>query len=183
MTKNQIALTNKIEQKIRVIRGQRVVMDFDLAELYGVDTRSLNQAVKRNLARFPSDFSYLLTAEELKVLMSQTVISSYGGRRKLPRAFTEQGVAMLSSVLNSPLAIKVNIEIMRVFVQFRRLLATPGEIIEQLQKLSDTVQLHDHQIKEIADVLRQMMAVPVPAPREMGFHTLRAPAKKTKRES
>ena len=122
MTKNQIALANKIEQKIRIIRGQRVMTDFDLAELYGVDTRTLNQAVKRNLARFPSDFSYLLTPEEFKILMSQIVISNSGGRRKLPRVFTEQGVAMLSSVSNSPLAIKVNIEIMRVFVQLRRLL-------------------------------------------------------------
>jgi hypothetical protein len=173
MTRNQIALAAKIEKRIVIIRGQRVMLDSDLADLYGVPTKVLNQAVKRNSDRFPSDFSYLLAAEELKILRSQTVTSNPGRRRYQTRVFTEQGVAMLSSVLNSPLAIKVNIEIMRVFVQIRRLLATPGEIVEQLQKLSDTVQLHDHQIKKITDVLRQMMAAPEPEPREMGFHTLR----------
>ncbi len=130
--------------------------------------------MKRNVDRFPDDFSYLITLHEFKNLKSQFVTSSYGGKRKPPRVFTEQGVAMLSSVLNSSLAIKVNIEIMRVFVQLRRLLATPGEIVEQLQKLSDAVQLHDHEIRQIAEVLRQMMAAP--PPREMGFHTLRKKA-------
>jgi hypothetical protein len=173
MTKQQLALAAKIEKHILIVRGQRVMLDSDLADLYGVTTKVLNQAVKRNLDRFPSDFSYLLTLEEDKILRSQIVTSKSGGRRYQSRVFTEQGVAMLSSVLNSPLAIKVNIEIMRVFVQLRRLLATPGEIVEQLQKLSETVQLHDHQIKKIADVLRQMMTVPDPPPREMGFHTLR----------
>lgn len=131
-----------IQQKIFEIRGQRVMLDFDLAALYGVETGALNQAVKRNIERFPEDFMFQLTKEEwdiLKshpttlcspnnqqdiILISQNVISSWGGRRKLPFAFTENGVAMLSSVLRSPLAIQINIGIMRVFTQIHRMAAT-----------------------------------------------------------
>lgn len=138
------------------------MLDTDLARLYGIRTAALNQAVTRNADRFPSDFSYILTPQELKYLMSQSVTSSgaYGGRRKPTRVFTEQGVAMLSSVLRSTTAVKVNIEIMRAFVNLRRLLATPGELVAQLQKLAETVQLHDEQIKAIAAVLNRMMQPP-----------------------
>lgn len=127
----------RIESRIEILRGQRVMLDADLAELYGVSTKMLNQAVRRNAMRFPPDFAFQLTTQEVTNLKSQIVTSSlgHGGRRKLPWAFTEQGVAMLSSVLRSPTAIKVNVEIMRAFVRIRRLLATPGELVAQLAKL------------------------------------------------
>src|SRR5919201_1461218 len=119
---------------------------------------ALNQAVRRNRERFPGDFAFQLTQQEFSNLISQFVISSsrHGGRRKLPWVFTEHGVAMLSSVLRSPTAIRVNIEIIRAFIRLRRLMATPGELVEQLQRLAQTVQLHDDQIQAITQVLRQM---------------------------
>jgi hypothetical protein len=163
---------NEIENMVRLVRGQRIMLDFDLAKLYGVTTAALNQAVKRNAERFPEDFAYHLTQQEFTNLMSQNVISSsgYGGHRKLPRAFTEHGVAMLSSVLRSPTAVRVNIEIMRTFVRLRRLMATPGELVEQLTRLAETVQLHDDQIKTIAQVLGKMMERPAEPKRTIGFH-------------
>ncbi len=152
----------QIEQAILVVRGQRVLLDSDLAILYGVLTKALNQAVRRNPERFPSDFAFLLTQQEFTGLRSQFVTSKTGrgGRRGAPWAFTEHGVAMLSSVLHSPTAARVNVEIMRAFVRLRRLLATPGELVEQITKLGETVRLHDDQIKTIAQVLRQMMEKP-----------------------
>lgn len=117
-------LTVIVQQKIYEIRGQRVMLDFDLATLYQVETRTLNQSVKRNMKRFPSDFMFQLTTEEWNNLKSQFVISSWGGTRKLPYAFTEQGLAMLSGILNSDIAIEVNIAIMRAFVAVRRVIAT-----------------------------------------------------------
>jgi ORF6N domain-containing protein len=163
----------QIESVIHIVRGQRVMLDSDLAELYGILTKALNQAVARNADRFPDDFAFQLSLQEFRNLKSQTVTSSddHGGRRKLPWAFTEHGVAMLSSVLRSPTAVKVNIEIMRAFVRLRRLLATPGELVAQINQLAETVKLHDDQIKAIADVLRQMMEPP-PQPvskHRMGF--------------
>lgn len=149
------------------------MLDADLAKLYGVPTNVLNQAVKRNAARFPDDFAYRLTPQEFAALISQTVISKSGrgGRRKLPLVFTEHGVAMLSSVLRSPTAIRVNIEIMRAFVRLRRLLATPGEIVVQLTKLAETVQLHDDQIQQIIEALRQMMEPPPEPKGRFGFYS------------
>jgi hypothetical protein len=124
-----------IERAIKLVRGQRVLLDSDLAHLYGVTTMALNQAVKRNAERFPLDFAFRLTQQEFKALISQSVISKpgRGGRRNLPWVFTEHGVAMLSSVLRSSQAARVNVEIMRAFVRLRRLLATPGELVEQLR--------------------------------------------------
>ncbi len=167
----------RIERTILVDRGQRVLLDHDLARLYGVSTKALNQAVKRNIDRFPEDFAFQVTQQEFDNLRSQIVTSSWGGRRTLPWAFTEQGIAMLSSVLRSPTAALVNIEIMRAFVRLRRLLATPGELVQQITQLAAAVELHDGQIKAIADVLRQMMSQP-PKPKEMGFHTLGPPAQR-----
>jgi hypothetical protein len=168
-----LVVAEEIETRIHIIRGQRVMLDFQLAELYCVATKVLNQAVERNAKRFPSDFAFHLTGQEVTDLKSQIVTSSlgHGGRRKLPRAFTEHGLAMLSSVLHSPTAVRVNIEIMRAFVRLRRLLATPGELVAQLQKLAETVQLHDTQIKNVIDVLRKMMDPPLePTPkRRIGF--------------
>jgi ORF6N domain len=155
----------QINRSIHVIRGQRVMLDFDLAKLYGVQTMRLNEQVRRNRDRFPDDFAFQLTEQEFTNLISQFAISSsgHGGRRKLPWAFTEHGVAMLSSVLRSSTAVRVNIEIVRAFVRLRRLLATPGELVEQLRQLADTVQLHDRQIKTISRILQKMME-PLPEP-------------------
>jgi len=141
----------EIERVIHVVRGQRVMLDSDLAELYGVTTAALNQSVKRNADRFPEDFAFQLTQQEFTSLISQIVISKTtdestsgdgrGGRKKLPWVFTEQGIAMLSSVLRSPMAAKVNVEIMRTFVRLRRLMATPGElrrtVFQTVRGLSD----------------------------------------------
>ena len=151
-----------IESRIHVIRGQRVMLDSDLAELYGVLTKRLNEQVERNRTRFPDDFAFRLTAEEFANLRSQIATSNAGrgGSRYRPWVFTEHGVAMLSSVLRSDTAVRVNIEIIRAFVRLRRLLATPGEILVLLQQLSETVQLHDSQIKAITDVLRKMIEPP-----------------------
>ncbi len=166
-----IVALDEIQGMVHVVRGQRVMLDFDLARLYGVPTSALNQAVRRNADRFPEDFAYQLTQQEFTDLMSQFVISSSdrGGRRKPPWAFTEHGVAMLSSVLRSPTAIRVNIEIMRIFVRLRRLMATPGELVEQLTRLAETVRLHDDQIKAIAQVLNQLMDPPAKPKRTIGF--------------
>jgi hypothetical protein len=162
----------RIERSIHVIRGQRVMLDDDLARLYGIPVKVLNQAVARNRGRFPDDFAFLISLQEFRNLKSQIVTSSsgHGGRRKMPWAFTEHGVAMLASVLRSPMAVKVNIEIVRAFVRLRRLLSTPGELVEQLRRLADTVQLHDSRIAEIARVLQHMIEPPNPQPqRRFGF--------------
>jgi hypothetical protein len=169
-----LVVAEQLETRIHIIRGQRVMLDEVLAELYGVPTKRLNEQVERNAERFPPDFAFLLTAQEFANLRSQFATSSlgHGGRRKLPRSFTEHGIAMLSSVLRSETAVRVNIEIMRAFVRLRRLLATPGELVAQLQKLAETVQLHDTQIKVIADVLQKMLEPPredTPK-RRFGFH-------------
>jgi hypothetical protein len=167
-----IVVVDQIEPRILMIRGQRVMLDFDLARLYGVPTARLNEQVARNRDRFPGDFAYQLTQQEFTALMSQNAISKLGrgGRRKLPWAFTEHGVAMLSSVARSPTAVRVNIEIMRTFVRIRRLMATPGELVEQLTRLAETVKLHDDQIKAITHVMNKMMERPVAPHRQIGFH-------------
>ena len=163
-TKKRAIKPAEIEKAIHVIRGQRVMLDSDLAKLYGVTTGRLNEQLSRNKDRFPEDFAFQLTQQEFTALISQIAISKTGpgGRRKRPWVFTEQGVAMLSSVLRSPTAVKVNIEIMRTFVRLRRLMATPGELVEQLTKLAETVQLHDEQIKVVTQVLQQMLEKPEP---------------------
>ncbi|MBC8869474.1 MAG: ORF6N domain-containing protein [Planctomycetes bacterium] len=169
---NEIVSAERIEKAIHVVRGMRVMLDSNLAELYGVTTSRLNEQVSRNRDRFPEDFAFQLTQQEFTSLMSQIAISKggRGGRRKRPWVFAEQGVAMLSSVLRSPTAVRVNIEIMRTFVRLRRLMATPGELAEQLMKLAETVQLHDDQIKVISQVLQQMAEKPEPPKRKIGFH-------------
>ncbi|MBX9627437.1 MAG: ORF6N domain-containing protein [Gemmataceae bacterium] len=160
-----------IESRIHLVRGQRVMLDSDLAELYGVPTMRLNEQVSRNRDRFPEDFAFQLTTHELTDLMSQIVTSSpgYGGRRKPPWAFTEHGVAMLSGVLRSPTAVRVNIAIIRAFVRMRRLFAVPGDLITKIKELAETVQLHDRQIKAITDLLQKMMEPPAPPARRIGF--------------
>ena len=177
--KAELTMTaQRVEGLIHVVRGQRVMLDVDLARLYEVTVGALNQAVKRNPARFPDDFAFQLAPQEAANLKSQIVISSWGGRRSPPWVFTEQGIAMLSSVLKSEKAAMVNVAIMRAFVNLRRLLATPGELAQQIAKLAETVDFHDDQLKTITEVLRQMMAEPS-KPREIGFHTVRSRSDKS----
>ena len=154
----QILPDEAIINKIFIIRGLKVMMDRDLAELYGVDTRSLNQSVKRNLKRFPEDFMFQLTPEELKTWKSQIVISNSErmGLRKPPYAFTEQGVVMLSSVLNSDRAILVNIQIIRVFTKMRTLLESHKEILKKLDTLERKEIEQDDNISLIFEYLKQL---------------------------
>ena len=147
-----------IEKKILLIRGEKVMLDADIAELYGVETKMLVRAVKRNIDRFPSDFMIQLNRKEFENLRFQFGTSSrWGGRRYLPYAFTEQGVAMLSSVLNSERAVKVNIEIMRAFVRLRQMLASNAELARKLDALEKK---YDHQFKVVFDAIKQLMIPP-----------------------
>ncbi|MBM3244483.1 MAG: ORF6N domain-containing protein [Candidatus Omnitrophica bacterium] len=159
-----------IMSKIFAVRGRRIMLDKDLAQIYQVSTKALIQAVKRNIKRFPEDFMYLLTQEEVANLRSQFVTSSWGGRRYLPYAFTEQGVAMLSSVLNSDCAIMVNIQIMRAFTKLREILLTHKELIKKLEELEKRLDKHDVEIQAIFDCLRQLAMPPDEPKRAIGFH-------------
>ena len=158
----------RIDRAILIVRGHRVIIDADLASMYGVTTRALVQAVKRNWRRFPTDFVVKLTMEDLAILRSQSVISRsrHGGRRTAPYAFTEQGVAMLSSVLHSPRAIQVNIEIMRAFVRLRELLHPTAALAKKLNELETK---YDTQFSVVFQAIRELMA-PRPSPRKrIGF--------------
>ena len=145
-----------ILNKILLIRGEKVMLDSDLAQLYGVETRRLNEQVKRNLDRFPDDFMFQLTEDEYSNLMSQFATSSWGGRRKMPYAFTEHGVLMLSSVLSSELAIKVNIQIMRVYTKIRKMLASDSNLLLKFEKVERTLEDHDDKIILILEYIRQL---------------------------
>ena len=159
----------RIEKSILLIRKQKVMLDSDLAALYGVETKALVQAVKRNLERFPEDFMFQLSRDEFSILRSQSVTSSnWGGRRYPPYAFTEQGVAMLSSVLRSQRAIQVNIEIMRAFIRLRQMLASNAELARKLDELEKK---YDAQFKEVFEAIRQLMSPPEPKRRPIGFQT------------
>ena len=161
-----------IERRIFVIRGQKVMIDSDLADLYRVPTKAFNQAVKRNLKRFPKDFMFRVSKREMEILRSQIVTSSWGGRRSAPYAFTEQGVAMLSSVLNSERAVWVNIAIMRAFVKLREVLTTHRELAQKIQELESKYKEHDEKIEEVFDAIRQLLQPPtVPPKRRIGFST------------
>jgi len=170
-TNDLVIPVERIEHAIFEIRGQRVMMDVDLAALYGVETGALVRAVKRNLDRFPADFTFQLTASEFRILRCQSGISSrWGGRRFLPYAFAEQGVAMLSSVLHSKQAIRVNVEIMRVFVRLRRMMVDQQQFALKLAEIESKLAEHDQSIKVVFDAIRQLMATPKPKPvRKIGF--------------
>jgi len=151
-----------------MIRNEKVILDQDLADLYGVETRAVVQAVKRNKERFPKDFMFQMSDEEFKNLKSQIVTSSWGGRRTAPYAFTEQGVAMLSSVLRSKRAVQVNIEIIRTFVKLRRMLASHEELSRKLRALEKK---YDSQFKLVFDAIREIMnPKSPPKKRQIGFH-------------
>ncbi len=161
--------TETIEQKIQLIRGQKVMLDRDLTQLYGVATRDLNKAVNRNRTRFPNDFMIQLTRSEFENLKFHFGTSSWGGTRKLPKAFTEHGIAMLSSVLNSERAVQVNIAIIRAFVKLREILSTHKELVHKLSQLERKIENHDVEIKAIFDAIRRLMSSPEPKHRRIGF--------------
>jgi len=168
--------TDKVQQRIHEIRGEKVLLDHDLAQLYGVSTGHLNEAVRRNCERFPSDFHFQLTRDEVDNLKSQFAISSFWGgrRRSRPFAFTEQGVAMLSSVLRSPRAVQVNIAIMRVFTRLRGILGAGSDLARKLDALEKKAQDHDLQIEAIFEAIRQLVAPRVRPRRErIGFRRTR----------
>lgn len=169
--KRELIPARRIIESLHLLRGQKVMLSGDLAELYGVPVKVLNQAVKRQVARFPADFVFQLNAREFENLKSQFVTSSWGGlRRARPYAFTEQGVAMLSSVLNSPRAVKVNIAIMRAFVKLRETLDNNRELGRKFMELQQRVGEHDEEIAAIIEAIRRLMAPPVKPRREIGFH-------------
>ncbi len=197
----------KLAPLVHYLRHEKVILDSDLAELYGVSTKRLNEAVKRNRERFPADFMFQLTDAEVdglrcqsgvlnadqgslksqiaiaknseSSLRSQSATLKRGQHRKyLPYAFTEQGVAMLSSVLRSPRAVEVNIAIMRTFVQLRRLMDSNALLAEKIEALEEKYADHDQQFQLVFDAIKQLIATPVPPPKELGFHTLPSAAAK-----
>jgi len=164
-----IVSVTDIESRIFLIRGQKVMFDADLAELYEVETFNLNKAVKRNLDRFPEDFMFQLTKEEadsLRFQIGMSKASGRGGRRYLPHAFTEQGVAMLSSVLNSKRAVQVNITIMRAFMKLREMIVSHKDLA---RRLDDLEKKYDQQFRIVFDAIRELMAPPAKSRRKIGF--------------
>jgi ORF6N domain-containing protein len=170
MSTTNLIPIERIEKAIYLIRGEKVMLDRDLALLYDVETKVLNRAVKRNLQRFPSDFMFQRTADETEILRCQIGTSSlrHGGRRYLPYVFTEQGVAMLSTVLNSECAVLVNIEIMRTFVKLRQMLASNAELSRRLDELESK---YDKQFKVVFEAIRHLMSTPVKGREEIGFRS------------
>ena len=170
MSNTNLIPIEKIEKSIYLIRGEKVMLDRDLALLYEVETKVLNRAVKRNPRRFPADFMFQLTPEEADFLRCQIGTSNRGrgGRRYLPYVFTEQGVAMLSTVLNSERAILVNIEIMRAFVKLRQMLASNADLSRRLDELESK---YDKQFRVVFDAIRQLMATPARDRKEIGFRS------------
>jgi ORF6N domain-containing protein len=168
--RSALVVARRVERAIVVVRDVRVILDVDLAAMYGVSTRELVQAVKRNASRFPKDFMLRLTRSEVAILRSQSVISrsAHGGRRSAPYAFTEQGVAMLSSVLHSRRAVRVNIEIMRTFVRLRQLVHPTATLAKKLDELEAK---HDVQFSVVFEAIRELMAPPAPARKRIGFRT------------
>jgi len=188
----EVIPAEQIVRRIFYFRGEKVLLDFDLAPLYGVATKALNQAVKRNRERFPDDFMFRLTTEEFRILRSQTVTPSaqgtrsqeimknwsqtgtssrkYRGTKYCPYAFTEEGIAMLSSVLKSKRAVKVNIAIMRAFVKLRSVLETNRELARKFSELEQRVGKHDEEIAAILEAIWQLMTPPEKPRREIGFH-------------
>lgn len=165
-----------VMNKIYLIRGQKVMLDSDLAELYGVETKRLKEQVKRNEKRFPDDFMFQLTEKEFEILRSQIATSSWGGKRYLPLAFTEQGVAMLSSVLNSERAIAVNIQIIRIFTKIRSMLLTHKDILLKLEQIERKMLKQDEknekfekEIQIIFKALKQLLNSPQPERERIGY--------------
>ncbi len=171
---NTIIPAERIVQSILLIRGQKVILDSDLAKLYGVTTTRLNEQVKRNIERFPSDFTLQLSREEFDNLKSQFATSSsgWGGRRKLPYAFTEHGAIMAASVLNSKKAVETSIFVVRAFVRLRQILAPYKEILKKVEQLEDKLQIHDKHITAIVNAIKLLMPSPNSEPKQpFGFRS------------
>ncbi len=168
--KTEIIPVENIQNKIYLIRNQKVMLDKDLAGLYQITTGNLNKAVKRNIERFPDDFMFRLTKEETESLIFQIGTSKRGGSRHLPFVFTEQGVAMLSSVLNSQRAIQVNIQIMRTFINLRKLMLDTSKIQKQLQTLFEKTETHDKQFQVVFNAIKELITIKEKPKRPMGFN-------------
>jgi len=171
MKNTAIALARKVGSKIQVLRGQKVILDSDLAELYGVSVKQLNQQVKRNARRFPADFIFRLSHAEYKNLRSQfaTSSSSHGGRRYLPHVFTEHGAIMAATVLNSKRAIEMSIFVVRAFVRMRETLAMNQQVVSKLADLESRLEGHDADIQELVEAIRELMIPPAANSRRIGF--------------
>ena len=167
---NNLIPKERIENKIYLLRGQKVMLDENLAELYQVPTKRLNECVKRNIKRFPKDFMFQLTGKEIKILRSQFVTSRYGGRRYIPYVFTEQGVVMLSSVLNSERAIQVNIQIMRTFTRLRRIISSHRQLANKLKQLGKKIDKHDDEIQTIFEAINRLVSIEQKPKRKIGFY-------------
>jgi hypothetical protein len=180
MTKTATLMTRKVDSKIFVLRGQRVILDTDLAELYGVQVRHLNQQVKRNAKRFPLAFRFQLSQHELKILRSQNVISSerHGGARYLPYAFTEHGAIMAATVLNSERAIEMSVFVVLAFVRMRRAIAGQRHILTKLAQLERRLEGHDADIQDLMDAIRELMTPEEPNRRRIGFEAPSDPSGK-----
>ena len=162
----------QLESAIYLIRGQRVMFDSDLAAIYGVTTKRLNEQVRRNISRFPEDFAFQLTAEELTNLRSQIATSSFhGGRRYRPWVFTEHGAIMLASVLNSDIAVQASVRVVRAFVRLREMVAANAQLAAKLEELERRLDSHDEAIVDLFAALKQLLEPPEPPKRrEIGFH-------------
>jgi ORF6N domain len=173
MSKTAIVVARKVDSKIFSLRGQRVILDRDLAELYGVEVRHLNQQVKRNAKRFPFAFRFQLSPHELKILRSQNVISTdgHGGARYRPHVFTEHGVIMAATVLNSERAIEMSVFVVLAFVRMRRAIAGNRNILTKLAELEHRLKSHDADIQDLMDAIRELMSPEEPNRRRIGFET------------
>lgn len=178
-----------IAQRIRLVRGQKILLDADLAALYGAETRRLNEQVRRNPERFPADFMFRLTSQELSDLKSQIATSSWGGSRKPPCAFTEHGALMAAAVLNSPRAVEMSLYVVRAFIRLREMLSSHRELAQKLAELERKTEAlalkHDilehaarTQLKQLFDAIRELMAPPAPVKRPIGFVELEDKSKK-----
>lgn len=184
MNKTAIVLTKKAGAKILILRNQKVILDTDLAELYGVPVKRLNEQVKRNPQRFPPDFLFTLTAAEYEDLRSQnaTSSSSHGGRRYLPNAFTEHGAIMAASVLNSKRAVEMSIFVVRAFVQMREALLVNQKVMSKLSELESRLDDHDANLQDLIEAIRELMAPPPANQRRIGFAAPNDSAKSNKRK-
>jgi len=171
MAKTAMVIARKVDSKILVLRGQRVILDTDLAELYGVQVRQLNQQAKRNAKRFPPAFRFQLSPHELKILRSQSVISSerHGGARYLPYAFTEHGAIMAATVLNSERAIEMSVFVVLAFVRMRRAIAGNRNVLTKLAQLEHRLEGHDADIQDLMNAIRELMSPPEPTRTRIGF--------------
>jgi hypothetical protein len=171
MAKTAIVVARKVDSKIFALRGQRVILDTDLAELYGVQVRHLNQQAKRNAKRFPPTFRFQLSSHELKILKSQNVISSegHGGARYRPYVFTEHGAIMAATVLNSERAIEMSVFVVLAFVRMRRAIAGNRHILTKLAELERRLESHDAEIQDLMEAIRELMSPEAPNPRRIGF--------------